>query len=307
MGWTAWRRRRLADKTTKSASRRARPLRSLFGRQYLVEEPYFLAKDDQEINRLDFQHFLFRFALKGNYAAPVTAPANILDVGTGTGRWAMELAALFPQANVIGLDVVPPPADDTPSLGYGLERRPDNYVYVQGNVLEGLPFPDATFDFVHQRLLVAAIPEARWPSVVAELLRVTKPGGWVELLEAIPAYGGPAMNLLHDWLVGVGLPRGVNIMATPQIGAFLRAAGAQNVVERELPMALGKWGGRAGSMMETNYYALHEGILARLLADQTTTAESFEATMQAARREIAQGRYVWPYFIAYGQRPGQPA
>ena len=303
MGWLAWRRKRRAEQTAKGASRRARPLRSLLGRQYLVEEPYFLAKDDQEINRLDFQHFLFRFALKGNYAAPINAPTNILDVGTGTGRWAMELAALFPRANVIGLDVVPPPADDSLSLGNGLDRRPDNYVYVQGNVLEGLPFPDATFDFVHQRLLVAAIPEARWPSVVAELLRVTKPGGWVELLEAIPAYGGPAMNVLHDWLVGVGMPRGVNIMATPQIGGFLRAAGAQGVVERELPMALGTWGGHAGSMMETNYYALHENIRGRLLSDGTTTAGNFEATMQAARREIAQGRHIWPYFLAYGQRP----
>jgi hypothetical protein len=40
-----------------------------------------------------FQHYLFRFALKGNYAvpleAPVEAPANILDVGTGTGRWVL--------------------------------------------------------------------------------------------------------------------------------------------------------------------------------------------------------------------------
>ncbi|MGH2485989.1 MAG: hypothetical protein ACRDHE_08265, partial [Ktedonobacterales bacterium] len=65
MGWLAWRRKRSAARTAKGASRRARPLRSLLGRQYLVEEPYFLAKDDQEINRLDFQHFLFRFALKG--------------------------------------------------------------------------------------------------------------------------------------------------------------------------------------------------------------------------------------------------
>jgi hypothetical protein len=41
----------------------------------------------------------------------------------------------------------------------------------------------------------------------------------------------------------------------------------------------------------------------RLIATQTTTAGNFEATMQAARREIAQGRHIWPYFLAYGQRP----
>lgn len=303
MGWFGWKRRRGASTDTLTQPRRARPLLSIRGRQYLATTPYFLPKDDEEINRLDFQHYLFRFALKGNYAVPLEAPSNILDVGTGTGRWAMEMAALFPSANVIGLDVVPPRADDTASLGHGLDRRPDNYVYVQGNVLDGLPFPDATFDFVHQRLLVAALPEDRWQWVVGELLRVTRPGGWIELLEAIPTRGGPGMNALYEWLVAVGRQRGVNTLITPHIGAFLRNAGAQNVVTHDLPMALGSWGGRAGSMMETNYFALHKGLQAMMLQQQLTTPEEFEAATRAARQEIAQGRYIWPYFLAYGQRP----
>jgi ubiquinone/menaquinone biosynthesis C-methylase UbiE len=304
MGWFGWlrgRRKAQTDKAVRPRSRRR--LLSLSGRSYLADAPYFLPKDEQEVNRLDFQHYLFRFALKGNYAVPLEAPANILDVGTGTGRWAMEMAALFPSANVIGLDVVPPPADDTATLGHGLDRRPDNYHYIQGNVLDGLPFPDATFDFTHQRLLVAALPENRWQWVVGELLRVTRPGGWIELLEAIPTRGGPGMNALYDWLVAVGQSRGVNTLITPNIGAFLRAAGAQNVVQRDLAMALGAWGGRAGVMMETNYYALHNGLRAMMIARNLTTAEEFERAMQAARNEIASGRYIWPYFLAYGQRP----
>ena len=303
MGLLNWLSRRRSVEAAPKVSRRARPLLGLRGRQYLVEEPYFLPKDDQEINRLDFQHFLFRLALKGNYAAPVTNPTSILDVGTGTGRWAMELAELFPQASVIGLDVIPPPADKTDLAEPGRDRRPNNYLYVQGNVLDGLPFPDGTFDFVHQRLLVAAIPEMRWPGVVGELFRVTRPGGWVELLEAIPARGGPAMNTLYEWLIGVGIPRGVNILVTPQIGTHLRMAGAARVVARDLKMPLGKWGGRAGTMMETNYIALHKAIQGRLVADGTTTPAEFDAVIQAAQREIAQGQYIWPYFLAYGQRP----
>jgi ubiquinone/menaquinone biosynthesis C-methylase UbiE len=45
------------------------------------------------MNRLDFQHFILRQAFKGNYAAPIRNPARILDVGTGTGRWATEMRA----------------------------------------------------------------------------------------------------------------------------------------------------------------------------------------------------------------------
>lgn len=304
MGWFGRRRAGATTSTGKQTqSRGTRSLLSLRGRRYLATAPYILPKDDEEINRLDFQHYLFRFALKGNYAAPVEAPAHILDVGTGTGRWAMEMADLFPLANVIGLDVVPPPADDTVSLGHGLDRRPDNYVYVQGNVLDGLPFPDATFDFVHQRLLTAAVPADRWQWEVAELLRVTKPGGWVEILEAIPTRGGPGMNQLYEWFMAVGLSRGINMLTSPQIGTFLANAGAQNIVKHDLPMALGSWGGRAGAMMETNYFALHKGALAIMLQLHLTTQEAFDAAVSAARQEIAQGRYIWPYFLFYGQRP----
>lgn len=302
MKWLGWKRDHDAKAATESTSQ-LQPTVSVSGREYLAIAPYFLPKDDEEVNRLDFQHFLFRGALKGNYAAPLQAPASILDVGAGTGRWAMEMAAAFPHANVIGLDVVPPPADDAVTLGQGLDRRPNNYVYVQGNVLDGLPFPNATFDFVHQRLLVAAIPEDRWQWVVGELLRVTKPGGWIELLEAIPTQGGPGMNALYQWLVSAGLRRGVNTLVTPRIGEFLRMAGAQSVVEVDLPMALGSWGGRAGIMMETNYFALHKGLLAMMAQSGITTPEAFEVAMQAARQEIAHGQFTWPYFLAYGQRP----
>jgi len=54
--------------------------------------PYILPKDLDETNGLDFQHALLRSFITGNYLAPFEQPRDILDVGCGTGRWAMELA-----------------------------------------------------------------------------------------------------------------------------------------------------------------------------------------------------------------------
>jgi len=298
MGWFGIGRKR----NRQAAQTNIVPARSRFrlfgGRRYLNDESYFLPKDGTEINRLDFQHYLLRYMLRGNYAAPIGQPRGILDVGSGTGRWAREMAQQFPRANVVGLDLVAPPPDP-------LDRdiRPQNYSFVQGNVLDGLPVADRTFDFVHQRLLVAGIPLARWPGVVVELLRVTRPGGWVELVEAIPATGGPAMNQLREWLIGSGMPRGVDIRTTHQIGQYLRTAGAQHIVYRELNVPLGRLGGRVGQMMETNYYSLHQAIRGLIVGQGIATAEMFDATMARARQEIAAGQYVWPYYLAYGQRP----
>ena len=52
-----------------------------------------------------------------------------------------------------------------------------------GNVLQGLPYPDNSFDFVHMRLLILAFKVEEWPMAIDEILRVTKPGGMIQLLE----------------------------------------------------------------------------------------------------------------------------
>src|SRR5512146_364277 len=128
--------------------------RRLFGREYAAGVPYALPSDLSETNRLDFQHYMLRQAFKGIYAAPIGTPGAILDVGAGTGRWAKEMAELFPRARVVALDIKEPAeSEQSQPGGAASDPRPSAYTFVRGNILEGLPFPDATFDFTHQRLL----------------------------------------------------------------------------------------------------------------------------------------------------------
>lgn len=39
--------------------------------------------------------------------APLSNPMRILDVGTGTGIWAMEMADKYPESTIIGTDLSP--------------------------------------------------------------------------------------------------------------------------------------------------------------------------------------------------------
>src|SRR5579884_281287 len=189
----------LAERGAGGAVGEANPLMLIHGRTRTAGVPYALPRDMEEINRLDFQHYMLRFAFQGLYAAPIGAPASILDVGTGTGRWAIEMAELFPAARVVGLDVNPPPPDERASRG--VDMRPPNYQFTPGNILEGLPFPDGAFDFVHMRLLFTGMPLDRWPSVIGELARVARPGGWVESVESANLLQtGPAFAQVQTWL-----------------------------------------------------------------------------------------------------------
>ncbi|CAG8517368.1 13892_t:CDS:2, partial [Dentiscutata heterogama] len=82
------------------------------------------------------------------------------------------MATTYPLIEVVGLDVSP----------YQPKQiKPKNFTFVKANATEGLPFDDNTFDFIFQRYLTAEIPKEKWPYLINELVRVLKPGGFLEL------------------------------------------------------------------------------------------------------------------------------
>ncbi|HEY7201571.1 MAG TPA: class I SAM-dependent methyltransferase [Candidatus Dormibacteraeota bacterium] len=213
-----------------------------------------LPRHPAEIDRLDLQHYALRAALQGNYVAPVETPDRILDVGSGTGQWAYDLCDEFPSALVVGIDIEPSKA-----------VRPANYRYIRGNVLDGLPFDGDSFDFVHQRLMQAAIPLARWPEAVGQLLRVTRPGGVVELMEigdrTEPA--GPAISRMWELCNRLATSHGLDwTRAVPSsLDTYLNEAGAVDVERHHVAIPLGTWGDTVGQMMADDLRALFTRLL----------------------------------------------
>jgi len=62
--------------------------------------------DEKEQDRLDMHHEILLQVMKGELLlAPLKDPHRILDIGTGTGIWAVDVADKFPAAEVIGTDL----------------------------------------------------------------------------------------------------------------------------------------------------------------------------------------------------------
>ncbi|KAJ1553775.1 hypothetical protein HK405_006920, partial [Cladochytrium tenue] len=109
----------------------------------------------------------------------------------GGGVWSRHVAAAFPTAFVVGVSPDPPVAapGDPPNLTFQID-----------DVREGLSFPDGYFDLTVMHLFGSSAGTddttnaggAGWPAVLAELARVTRPGGYVELVEASAAASVPA-------------------------------------------------------------------------------------------------------------------
>lgn len=273
------------------------------GREYAEGVPYALPSDMGEMNRLDFQHFVLRQAFKGNYAAPLGQPASILDVGSGTGLWAREMAATFPDAQVVGVDIKAPAEIERGAAA--TDPRLAHYRFVAGNILEGLPFPDASFDFTHQRLLFFAIPSDRWQFVLDELARVTRPGGWVEVVEGRYGYEpmGPAAQRIADVMLSAMLQRGIDPRNSNNLARYLESAGLRPAQTRTVKLPVGAWGGRIGQLAATDVQTFSQASKPLLLA-QGMSERDADALIEAMRGECETLHYTWPFTIAYGQRPG---
>jgi hypothetical protein len=59
-----------------------------------IDGKYLFPNDEREQRRLDSQHD-FLFDSNSLHKAPLQGLLNVLDVGTGTGRWAMAFAEAY--------------------------------------------------------------------------------------------------------------------------------------------------------------------------------------------------------------------
>lgn len=101
---------------------------------------------------------------------------RIADIGCGSGEITVRLAARYPRAELVGVDVL------ESSVAYARRRHAalaPRVRFEQGDAFE-LALPDERFDLVVCRHMTQAIPEPE--RVLAELKRICKPGGWLHVL-----------------------------------------------------------------------------------------------------------------------------
>jgi demethylmenaquinone methyltransferase / 2-methoxy-6-polyprenyl-1,4-benzoquinol methylase len=103
--------------------------------------------------------------------------ARVLDVATGTGDLAIDIARRHPRATVVGVD----PSSQMIAVGDRKVTRFDGRVTLTLGDAQRLAFDDASFDAVTIAFGIRNVPDrARG---LREMARVCKPGGRVAILE----------------------------------------------------------------------------------------------------------------------------
>ncbi|EOD51501.1 putative methyltransferase type 11 protein [Neofusicoccum parvum UCRNP2] len=240
------------------------------------------------------------------FFAPVK-PRRVLDVGTGTGLWAVLMGDDYPDAEVkIGNDFSP------------IQPRwvPPNVSFEVDDVESEWP-ERAPFNFIHVRYMAGSIQD--WPALLKNCYNSLSPGGWIECSDwdllpystdgSVPE--DDAMLKLHQYLVEATDKLGRTARPGPNLEKWVKDAGFVNVKHEWRVVPFGLWAKskkhkKSGALNQMQFM---EGMEAFTIGLFTSTlgwsAEEVQVFLERVRKDsLKKDRHRQINFhIVYAQRP----
>ncbi|RPA85156.1 S-adenosyl-L-methionine-dependent methyltransferase [Ascobolus immersus RN42] len=133
---------------------------------------YLLPNDEIEQERLDLAQSVWLLINDSLVTrSPLEQPERILDLGTGTGNWAIEAGDLYPEAEVIGVDLSPIMSEFVPpNVRFEVDDIEDRWLWKKDS-----------FGLIHGRSLSGAIQN--WEKLLQNSYDHLCPGGYLEFQE----------------------------------------------------------------------------------------------------------------------------
>lgn len=280
------------------------------GRRYHLYKygRYPIPNDETEQQREDMKHAMMLELTDGKlYHAPIgNDPRKIIDIGTGTGIWAIEMGDKFPDAQVLGTDLSP----------IQPEWIPENVRFMIDDC-EAAWANGGDWDFAHLRQIAGVItdPEA----LIKRTYEHLKPGGWIEFQEihAYPFCDDGTMDMENDPILGFydmfieALEnRGMNHDKMRALRGPLTRAGFTNITLIKKKIPLGPWAKDKtlrliGQYLKMALLELVPSVMIGPLADLGLTQlerEVWSAKIRQSLDDIRIHRHFHFYFW-YAQRP----
>ncbi|KAF2268107.1 S-adenosyl-L-methionine-dependent methyltransferase [Lojkania enalia] len=280
------------------------------GRRYhkFREGEYWGPNDEQQNDQLDIAHHMFLILLDNKlHLAPISDPQKVLDLGCGTGIWAIDFADENPSAEVIGVDLSP----IQPSF------TPPNCKFEIDDVTSDWTYPTSHFDLINIRSLYGSI--ADWPALYQQIFIHLKPGGYFHQLEMSIQFKSDDGSLGSDHVLSqwsdifheAGEKFGKSFKAVYDLEKWVKATGFENVVERWYKVPVGGWSSDPHMRELGRWNLLHctqgaEGwglfLLTNVMKWTIEEAKVFIAKFRQGLRD----RSVHAYFevlVLYGQKP----
>ncbi|RUP48011.1 S-adenosyl-L-methionine-dependent methyltransferase [Jimgerdemannia flammicorona] len=256
----------------------------------------FIPSDGLRDERLESMHLYY-----SNFVAPVdddlARGIKVLDVGCGGGGWLMDMASDYPNSEFVGTDIV--------DLFLKHGTPPQNCKFMLANTVKGLPFEDNTFDFVHQRsvllLMVFDFSPSDWATAMKEMIRVTKPGGWIQITEGdiIIERSGPLMKRFLEAAEAISKSRGVDVRVVRNLGSLFSSL---DNVEVDCVSCPTGWQDKWGDMALQNLLGFVKATRAGVMPILNITDKEFEDMVSKMAQECKEYKSLGSLPYAFGQK-----
>ncbi|GES98402.1 S-adenosyl-L-methionine-dependent methyltransferase [Rhizophagus clarus] len=262
-----------------------------------VELKYKLPYKSDSLSEFQSPHHTLRYLWQSNYSAPVEdillSSGVVLDAGCGFGAWLIDMALEYPTTDFVGVGLSP---HQFPS------QIPNNIKFAQANILSGLPFEDNEFDFVRLCYFANSLACTEWEPLIKELIRVTKPGGWIEFIEPglVPTNMGPKFTILIDTLNQI---IGERSNIAERLEVILQSTNQlKNIQKDTKSLTIGRLGGEVGIS--------HENSILRYFIDESSvfynrlgiSSKDYEILLEDVRKEFQTRKVKEQFFRFWGQK-----
>lgn len=270
---------------------------------------YMQPNDEQQLSVQDLGHHMMLILLNNKlFTAPiVNKPQRILDVGTGTGIWAIDIADQHESAQVVGTDLSPvQPEFVPPNCKFEIDDASSMWTFTPGSM-----------DLVFMRFLLGSFTD--WPEVYREAFKSLKPGGWLEHHEVAPDVHSEDGTVTPESAFGrwgaLVFEAGDKIGRTYQTAyntkKWMEEVGFVNVAETKYKMPIGRWPAdpklkEIGMWFRAYFEDGMEGyamaLLTRVLEWEYTEAQAYFGLLRAAFKDKKVHGYC-NLTVVYGQKP----
>ncbi|KAJ4220094.1 hypothetical protein NW757_014529 [Fusarium falciforme] len=272
---------------------------------------YNLPNDDQENERLDLQHnlFLLTFDNQLGLSPPNHPDSNVkrvLDLGTGTGIWAMEFGDEHPEAEIVGVDLSPiQPSFVPPNVQFLIDDIDQEWEYSE------------PFDYIHSRMMNFCVQN--WRVYLRQIYQNLTPGGYVELqdIDVIMKSDDGTLtedNALFKWnklLEEAAVKLGRPFEQTDKFKDIMAEVGFTNIVATRFKWPTNRWAKdkkykELGAWNNENTsIALESLTLAPFTRGLGWSSEEVNAFLPKVRSDLNDPKIhaYWPICSVYGMKP----
>ncbi|KAG6225110.1 hypothetical protein E4U26_003291 [Claviceps purpurea] len=209
------------------------------GRPYMVvgDGRYPIPSDEVEQNREDMKHAMLMMVTENKpFLSPVgDHPQKILDIGTGTGIWAVEVGDRYPSAKVRGIDIAPIQPKWVPA----------NVTFLVDDCEQD--WIERDVDLAHFRFTIATLKNTS--QVLGHAFKSLRPGGWIELQELLPTPlcddgtmpDDDPVKYLYEKIERAFEKFGMSAQLPAELEPFLQEAGFENIHCQIFKVPIGPW------------------------------------------------------------------